>query len=74
MTDQLSSDLASLRINRDVDPNRRGPLFYIGLTALLAGGLPGFWLVGLPYLESKVFKREIAVTEVSLVSAARAWN
>ena len=72
MTDQLSSDLASLRIDRDVDPNRRGPLFYIGVTALVGGAGAAIWLFGLPYLESKVFKQEIAVTEVSQVSAAQA--
>jgi len=72
MTDQLSSDLASLRIDREVDPNRRGPLFYLGVTALVAGAGAGVWLFGLPYLESKVFKKEIAVTEVSQVSAAQA--
>jgi RND family efflux transporter MFP subunit len=72
MTDQLSSDLASLRIDRDVDPNRRGPLFYIGVTALVAAVAAAIWVFGLPYLESKVFKKEIAVTEVSQVSAAHA--
>ncbi len=72
MTDQLSSDLASLRIDRDVDPNRRGPLFYLGIVAALAGAAAAIWYFVVPYLESKVFKREVAVTEISRVSVSAA--
>ena len=41
MADQLSSDLASLRIDRDVEPNGRGPFFYvIIIAAVIAPSYP----------------------------------
>jgi RND family efflux transporter MFP subunit len=72
MADQLSSDLASLRIDRTVDPNRKGPFFYIIVLAVVAALGASAWLVGVPYLEAKVFKREVAVTEITMVSPANA--
>ena len=72
MTDQLSSDLASLRIDRDVNPNRRGPLWYIVVIAVAGAAAAAGWLLGVPYLESKFFKTEVSVTEIVSVSAAHA--
>jgi RND family efflux transporter MFP subunit len=72
MTDQLSSDLASLRIDRDVNPNRRGPLFYLAVIALVGGVGAAGWFVAVPYLESKFYKTEVATTEIVTVSAAQA--
>ncbi|HZF50629.1 MAG TPA: efflux RND transporter periplasmic adaptor subunit [Polyangiaceae bacterium] len=72
MADQLSSDLASLRIDRTVDPNRRGPFGYIVILVVVAAAGAAAWLAGLPYLEANVFKREVAVTEITMVSPANA--
>jgi RND family efflux transporter MFP subunit len=72
MTDQLSSDLASLRIDRDENPNRKGPLFYLVWLAIVGGVGAALWFVGVPYAESKFFKTEVAVTEISSVSPSKA--
>ena len=72
MADQLSNDLASLRIARDSNP-RRGAGLRLGLTVLVvliaAGAAYAF---GAPYLESKLFKTEVAFTAISVVSPAQA--
>ena len=74
MADQLSSDLAALRIERTAPP-RRGGGGWLGrvlvLVAVLgAGGVA--YAVGLPYLESKVWKTEVQLTEIAMVSPAQA--
>lgn len=71
MTDQLSADLASLRIHRDEDPDRPGPLRWVVLAIVLiiAGAACVF---GYPYIEARVFKTEVSVTEVGLLSPAQA--
>ena len=72
MPDQLSSDLASLKIDRAARPKRRSPIGII-VTLLLALGAAGAaYQYGLPYLESAVFKTEVEVTEVITVSPAQA--
>ncbi len=72
MSDKLSSDLASLRIDRSAPkgPNRvlRG---VIALALVGALGWAGF-VYGKPYVESQVFKAEVAVTEIASVSPAQA--
>ena len=73
MADQLSSDLAALRIERT--PARRQGGGWVGrIVAVLVLGGVGVtaYAVGMPYLEAKVFKTEIEVTEVALVSPAQA--
>lgn len=73
MADQLSSDLAALRIERT--PARRQGGGWIGriVAVLVLGGVGvAAYAVGMPYLEAKVFKTEIEVTEVALVSPAQA--
>jgi RND family efflux transporter MFP subunit len=72
MADQLSSDLASLRIDRTVDPNRKGPLSTILILLGVGAAGAAAWLFGMPYLEANVFKREVAVTEITMVSPANA--
>lgn len=72
MPDQLSSDLASLRIARDAAPPRRGwgrLLLWLGLLGAVAFGAYRF---GVPYLEAQVFKTEVEITEVAKVSPAQA--
>jgi RND family efflux transporter MFP subunit len=72
MSDQLSSDLASLKIDRTVKPKGHSPAFGI-ITALLVLGAAGAaYRFGVPYLESAVFKTEVEVTEVITVSPAQA--
>jgi HlyD family secretion protein len=67
VTDQLSSDLASLRIDRDA-PSSGGGLrrFLVVLLILGAVGAAGWTLY--PRLRGEVFKTEVAVTEVALIS------
>jgi HlyD family secretion protein len=72
MSDRLSSDLASLRIDRDAAPPRgaRTRVLVIAGVVALAIALAAYFLF--PYLKSKVFKTEITVSEISLVSPAQA--
>ena len=71
MSDQLSSDLASLRIDRAA-PSKGGGvgrvlIFLVVLGALGAGG----WAI-YPRVRGEVFKTEVATTEVALVSQVQA--
>jgi len=72
MPDQLSSDLASLKIDRNVRPKGRSPIGAIITTLLLLGAAGAAYKFGLPYLESAVFKTEVETTEVITVSPAQA--
>ena len=72
MSDRLSSDLASLRIDRDASQPRGGRmrvLVIVGAVAV-AVAVAAYFLI--PYVKNKVFKTEIAVTEISVVSPAQA--
>jgi len=71
MSDRLSSDLASLRIDRDAAPPRGGRLRLLVIVGLIAAGLAlaAFFLV--PYVKSKVFKSEVTITEISVLSPAQ---
>jgi RND family efflux transporter MFP subunit len=75
MDDRLSSDLASLRIDRNERPpsptSLRAVRWVIGLAVVAASAL-GAWHVAAPMVESKLFKTEVGVTEVALVSPAQA--
>jgi RND family efflux transporter MFP subunit len=68
----LTSDLASLRIQREVDPNRPRPLRTVLWVVLVLGALAAGWFFGYPALQSRIFKTEISVTEVAMVSPAQA--
>jgi RND family efflux transporter MFP subunit len=71
MSDQLSSDLAALKIDRGDNPERRKPLkVVLGLLLLGAAGALAY-VLGLPYLENRVFKKEVQVTEILLLSPAQ---
>jgi len=63
MRDDLSSDLASLRIDRGRKPERRTGKILIWTAVPVALGLVGYFGV-VPYLAKKVFKREVQVTEI----------
>jgi RND family efflux transporter MFP subunit len=74
MADQLSSDLASLRIVRDVPPEGQGKGrgWVIVLSLAVAGGaIAAAYTFGMPYLEARVFRSEVATTEIALVSPAQ---
>lgn len=73
MPDQLSSQLASLRIDRTRPARRRGRVWpwVAGIAALGAVGA-GVYLFALPRLQSQIFKTAVSFTEVSSVSPAEA--
>jgi len=71
MSDRLSSDLASLRINRDAAPPRGSRTRLLVVVGVVAAAVAiGAYLL-LPYLKRKVFKTEIVVTEIALLSPAQ---
>jgi len=76
MDDRLTSDLASLRIDRQPAARSGGGagrvLRWVAVLAVLAGVGFAVWRYAVPSLESKVFKTEVSVTEVALVSPAQA--
>ncbi|HEX2670845.1 MAG TPA: efflux RND transporter periplasmic adaptor subunit [Polyangiaceae bacterium] len=72
MPDQLSSDLASLKIDRTVRPKGKSPVGLIIGVVLALGAAGAAYQYGLPLLESAVFKTEVEVTEVITVSPAQA--
>jgi RND family efflux transporter MFP subunit len=73
MDDRLASDLQSLRIDRNERPHssRRG-LIWVAVVAIV--GALGFvaWRVATPMLEASLFKTEVGVTEIALVSPSQA--
>jgi RND family efflux transporter MFP subunit len=75
--DRLTSDLASLRIDRSAPASssgsRRGLLWILAL-ALVGGGGFAAWRVAEPMLEAKLFKTEVSVTEIALVSPSQAQS
>ena len=73
VTDPLSSDLASLRIDRSAPPpaaKRSVPTgALISVTAIV--GLVGAGVYAWPHLEARVFKTEVTLTEVSRISPSQ---
>jgi RND family efflux transporter MFP subunit len=73
MPDQLSSDLASLKIDRAaVRPKRKSPIGLIIGVVVALGAAGAAYQYGLPFLEAAVFKTEVEITEVITVSPAQA--
>jgi HlyD family secretion protein len=73
MSDQLSSDLASLKIDRSAPrPKGKSPLGTIVVVLVLLGAAAAAYKFALPYLEAAVFKTEVDVTEVITMSPAQA--
>jgi RND family efflux transporter MFP subunit len=71
MSDQLSSDLASLRISRDdAPPSARWRVLVISVLVLLALGAA--YVFGYPLIEAKLFKPEVEATQIAMVSPAQA--
>lgn len=72
MPNTLSSDLASLKIDRDAKPQQGGPLRTILLWLVLIGAVAAGYVIGRPYLEARFFKTEVAISEIARVSPAQA--
>jgi HlyD family secretion protein len=73
MDDELTSDLASLRIDRHAPPKSSGwALRWIVGLAVVGGAAVAAWRVGAPMVEARVFKTEVGVTEIALLSPAQA--
>lgn len=71
MSNTLSSDLASLKIDREAKPRQGGPLRAILAVLVLAGLAVAAYVVGKPYIEAQMFKTSVQVTEISLVSPSQ---
>jgi HlyD family secretion protein len=72
VSDQLSSDLASLKIDRSPRPRARGGVSALVWLLVLGGLAYAGYERGLPYLKAELFKTEVAVTEIALYSPAQA--
>jgi len=72
VSDQLSSDLASLRIQRDKGPARRGPIWTIVGSLVLVGAVVAGGVVAYPRVKAEIFKTEVSATEISMVSPVQA--
>jgi HlyD family secretion protein len=75
MDDRLSSDLASLRIDRNErppSPSSVRAVRRLGAMGVVGGAGVAAWHVAAPMVEAKLFKTEVSVTEVALVSPAQA--
>jgi HlyD family secretion protein len=68
----LTSDLASLKIQRTEDPNRPKPWRAVVIALVIAAAAGAAWVFGYPVLEASLFKTEVAVTEIATVSPAQA--
>jgi RND family efflux transporter MFP subunit len=70
--EDLSQDLAALRIHRDAPPSGR-PLAKIAaiIAAVLGVGAAVYFIV-VPRVASRLFKTEVSVTEIALISPAQA--
>jgi RND family efflux transporter MFP subunit len=73
MDDQVTSDLASLRIDRRAPPRSSGRALLWVAGVLVVGVVAfGAWRVGAPALEASLFKTEVSLTEIAVVSPAQA--
>lgn len=71
MADDLSANLASLRIDRAAPPPSRGPSkLLVGIIALVAVG--ALVVFALPFVEARLFKTAVTITEISSVSPSQA--
>jgi RND family efflux transporter MFP subunit len=68
----LSSDLASLRIDRDRRPASSGrALRWVVVLSVVGAVAFAGWRVAVPAVQSRIFKTEVAVTEIAVVSPAQ---
>jgi RND family efflux transporter MFP subunit len=71
VSNQLSRDLASLRIQRDA-PRSKGRWGAVLLALGIAGALGAGYVYGRPAIESRLFKAEVVATEIGSISPAQA--
>jgi multidrug efflux pump subunit AcrA (membrane-fusion protein) len=71
VTDQLSSDLASLRIERDA-PSGPSPVRRALVPLLAVAGVGALGYVAYAKLEGQLFKQEVRTTEVAMISPSQA--
>jgi HlyD family secretion protein len=71
VTDRLTSDLASLKIHRDAPP-ASSPLRKALVALVLVAGIGAGAFYAYGQLGPRVFKEQVAVTEVSLISPVQA--
>jgi RND family efflux transporter MFP subunit len=72
MPDQLSTDLSALRIDRSAKARSApGRLRGVFLALIVIAGLGAAYVFGAPIVESKLFKTEVALTEIASVSPAQ---
>lgn len=71
MSDQLSSDLASLRIDRDA-PSPPSPARKFVAPLLVVAAIGGAGYFGWQKLENQIMKQEVTTTEVALLSSSQA--
>lgn len=69
--DQLSSDLASLRIDRDA-PRPPSTLRRLAVPAAVVGVLGAAGFVGYQRVEGALFKQEVKATEIAMISPSQA--
>lgn len=72
MADQLSSDLASLRIDRTSKARPQRSWGGAVATVIVVAALGAGAAVGYPRLAASLFKQEISMTEISMISPAQA--
>lgn len=72
MADRLSNDLASLKLDREVGSGGSPWLKRLAWLVVLAGLGAGGYYLALPRLEARLFKPEVAVTEISTITPAQA--
>jgi len=74
MSNTLSSDLASLKIDRSPASQQhkrsKPPVLIWGLLALAL--LVGAYVFGMPYIEAKIYRAEVELTQIAVVSPAHA--
>jgi HlyD family secretion protein len=72
VTDPLSSDLASLRIQRHVPQGPRSTLRVALSLAAVGAVVAAVYFLAVPKLKAEVFKTEVDVTEIAMVSPVQA--
>lgn len=71
MADQLSSDLASLKIDRDAPPPSGSKKLLVTIALVAAAGV-GVYLFAVPALKAKWSKPTVTALEISMVSPSQA--
>jgi HlyD family secretion protein len=72
MSNDLSADLASLKIDRDRPPSSGGPTRLVLVLGVLLAIAAAVYYLAIPFVKARAFKLEVEVTEISLVSPAQA--